>query len=371
VTNIIRFLFLFGFLARLLAAEPEDLEEVYFQSCVKETKQILIPNFPYAFNPSLIRWKGRYLMSFRAGKGYTYQDEPPGEILPCDPESLRSSRDTDAPAYSPNRFGLVWLDHEFNLISKPQLLDVPNDNPTYRQQDPRLVVVGGHAYIVYSDVVPGTLIEQTRRVVVAELFFEEGVFFVKDVECLNEFEGMSDQRWEKNWVPFDFEENLLMGYSINPHVILYPLLRSGVCCTVASTSATIDWPWGELRGGTPALLVDGEYLAFFHSSNAMFSKQSRGKKAQHYFMGAYTFSAQPPFELTRISPSPIVGKNFYNGKAYQTWKPYLQVVFPGGIVADKTSIYVAYGRQDHEIWIARLDKEELYKSMIPVNSKTR
>jgi predicted GH43/DUF377 family glycosyl hydrolase len=82
-------------------------------------------------------------------------------------------------------------------------------------------------------------------------------------------------------------------------------------------------------------------------------------------MGAYTFSPEPPFEVTRISPSPIVGKNFYHGVTHRTWKP-LRVVFPGGFVSDEKHVWIVYGRQDHEVWAAKLDKQKLLQSLIPV-----
>ena len=83
----------------------------------------------------------------------------------------------------------------------------------------------------------------------------------------------------------------------------------------------------------------------------------------HYFMGAYTFSAKPPFQITRISTEPIIGKNFYNGPAYTTWKP-LRVVFPTGCLMDEDFIWVTYGRQDFEIWVAKFDKQALLESLV-------
>ena len=117
------------------------------------------------------------------------------------------------------------------------------------------------------------------------------------------------------------------------------------------------------------MLIDGEYLAFFHSSTYMSTVHSKGRVIQHYFMGAYTFAAEPPFELTRISPEPIVGKDFYKGREYTTWKP-LRVVFPCGFVFNDRFIWIAYGRQDHEVWIAKLDKKKLFDSLIPVRPKS-
>lgn len=62
----------------------------------------------------------------------------------------------------------------------------------------------------------------------------------------------------------------------------------------------IRWEFGAPRGGTPALLVNGEYLAFFHSKKRVF-KHGTTSKIGTYFMGAYTFSSEPPFMLLRAS----------------------------------------------------------------------
>ena len=124
-----------------------------------------------------------------------------------------------------------------------------------------------------------------------------------------------------------------------------------------------------LRGGTPGLLIDKEYLAFFHCSKGMATQQSEGKMMTHYFMGAYTYSASPPFALTRVSPKPIIGKNFYNGPMHNTWKP-LRVVFPCGFVFDQKHIWIVYGRQDHETWVVKLDRNAFFKSLVPVQSSS-
>ena len=121
------------------------------------------------------------------------------------------------------------------------------------------------------------------------------------------------------------------------------------------------------RGGTPGLIIDGsQYLAFFHSSKVMPTVHSNGDNILHYFIGAYTFAQHPPFEITQISPEPIVGRKFYNGTIYTPyWKP-VRAIFPCGYIFDGSYIWIAYGRQDHEIWLAKLDKEGLLNSLVPV-----
>ena len=112
-----------------------------------------------------------------------------------------------------------------------------------------------------------------------------------------------------------------------------------------------------MRGGTPGIPIDGnQYLSFFHSSKEIPTLHSNREPILHYFMGAYTFALHPPFEITQISPKPIVGKGFYKGAIYDPyWKP-VRVVFPCGLIVEGNFIWVAYGRQDHEIWMVKLDK---------------
>lgn len=324
---------------------------------VVETRQLAIPGYPDAFNPSLIKWKDSLLMSFRTGAS----SEPASDLL------LMSFRFRDPKTASTNDIGLVFLDNDFNVIGTPQILDLPLPFPTLglRQQDPRLVQVGEHLYMVYSNMILGACVPEIRRIFVVELFYDGKEFRVGWPDCLLDFERAEESRWQKNWVPFDYHGELLLAYSLSPLRVLHPLLGTSYCEEVSTTYPLVDWDWGVLRGGTPAVLEGGEYLSFFHSSKEVATVQSNGKKIQHYVMGAYTFSADPPFTLTRMSPKPIVGKRFYNGPAHVTWKP-LRVVFPGGLIVGEEYVWVAYGRQDHEIWVAKMEKRALLDSLVPV-----
>jgi predicted GH43/DUF377 family glycosyl hydrolase len=319
-----------------------DLEEDC-QDFVLETRKIEIPGYPHGFNPSIIRFRGHNLMIFRTG---AYQDAESSTFLL---QMLPSSR-----ARRTDEMALVFLDNDFRPISEPTIVNIQHHHGlrAFHQQDPRLVEVGGHLYIVYSNMLENSE-TPLRRVFVTEVFYDGLSFSYGEPEYLCHFDN--PHRVEKNWPP-----------SLVPHNIVRPLLGSGVVPSVACTESHLLWDYGELRGGTPALLENGEYLAIFHSSKKLASRQSEGKKMVHYFMGAYTFAAKPPFELKKISPRPIVGKNFYNGPAHNTWKP-LRVVFPAGIIIDEKYIWVSYGRQDHEMWVVKCDKKGLLRSLIPIN----
>ncbi len=310
------------------------------QGIVLEIKKIEIPGYPFAYNPSIASWRGSLLMIFRF---------------------------FDPLVKTAHRIGIISLDKDFCPIGDPQIIrmDFIDTGCIRKRQDPRLIVLSDHLYLAYNNVLETDPKQELRRMCIAEVQHDGREFYVDSSEVLLYYEGLVGARSEKNWVPFDYKGNLLFAYSLLPHKILYPLFGKNSCETVSSTSSTIRWDWGVLRGGTPAILVDGEYLGFFHSTREMPSLHSDGKIVPHYFMGAYTFSPEPPFTITRISPEPIFNKNFYQGKNYRTWKP-LHVVFPGGLIASEGALWVAYGRQDHEIWVAKIDQKKLLETLTPV-----
>lgn len=79
-------------------------------------------------------------------------------------------------------------------------------------------------------------------------------------------------------------------------------------------------------------------------------------------MGAYTFSPDPPFEITKISSKPIEASSFYTFSSYDK-----RVIYPGGFIVDGPNLYVAYGKDDSEIWIATININELLQSLEPVD----
>jgi predicted GH43/DUF377 family glycosyl hydrolase len=309
---------------------------------VLETKQVKIDGFPHAFNPSIVRWNDKILMSFR--------------VIPDERHPFNSW------------IGVTWLDDQLHPIGKPQRLYMRDTNSAVpsRIDDARLLTVGRQLYIVYSDNEQVKISKGGYRIYIARLEYTEKKFFLAARECLSCFADSDPNRREKNWVPFDYYGELLLAYTIAPHLILRPLCGTGYCETFVYSDHEPDWPWGPLRGGTPAIMDRDHYLAFFHSSQRIASVQSKGKQMMHYFIGAYTFSTQPPFAITRISAAPIIGQSFYGGTEYKPyWKP-VQVVFPCGFIFDKNYIWLAYGKQDHEIWVAKLDKNKLYESLVPL-----
>lgn len=339
--NTILLFFLTAFIGiTSLQAEVRNLNDLK-QDFILCTKKLEIPGYPEAFNPSIVRWKEKLLLSFR-----TY----------------------DPVTRSSDLMGLVWLDEDFNILSKPVLLEREGEITCEQSQakDPRLIVVGEELFIVYSNVYPFD--EPVSRMFVGKIELEKDeTFKVSYPSPIIHYDKEIRARKEKNWVPFVFENTLVLAYSLQPHRLFIPQLDSNSCTLLDSTIGLINWNWGVLRGGTPALLVDGRYLAFFHSDKALTSVQSGSVCMNHYFMGAYTFHAEYPFGISAISKHPIVDKTFYEGPMYNTWKP-LRVIFPGGYVVKDENIWLAYGRQDHEVWLVKMDKNKLFNSLKPVTT---
>jgi len=319
--------------------------ETFCQDFVLETKRINIPFCPHAFNPSIVRWKDHYIMVFRE------------IICASENQSLASN----------SRLSIVRMDNNFNIISAPQIIKGECQFPS-RADDARLIAINDTLYMIYSDNLQ-PICDSAFRMQIVELFDDGETFFIIRQEELTTFDDEKPWKREKNWVPFIYNHELLLAYSLFPHKILYPLCdNSGRCRTYVTTYPSIVWEWGDLRGGTPAVLIDDNYyLGFFHSSKNMKSLHSNCLETLHYFMGAYLFESQPPFTIKKISPEPIVAENFYFGENYAPyWKP-INAVFPCGIFCEDEYIWVSYGRQDHEMWLAKIDKRKLLDSLINVS----
>lgn len=319
------------------AEEAIDLND-FHQDFVIEKKRVIIPNYPHAFNAGIVRWKGQLLMSFR--------------IIPNAKTPFQSE------------IGLIWLDDDFNPISEPQILDTrgPNLYPS-RAEDARLLTVGDSLYMVYSNNVDETITKGGFRVFIGELVEKNGQFSFTHHQGLYDYEGASPSIREKNWTPFDFNHELLLIYSVSPHVIFRPIIDSPICETLYKSEKATPFDWGILRGGTPALDIGDEYLTVFHSMKVMKSKQGGSKEIPHYYMGAYTFSKEPPFEITGISPEPFFCEGMYEGQTYDRYWGTVLCVFPCGLLYDENYFWITYGRQDHEIWVLKVDRKKLLATL--------
>ena len=82
-----------------------------------------------------------------------------------------------------------------------------------------------------------------------------------------------------------------------------------------------------------------------------------------------SYHRDPPFAITHISPEPLIHESFIN-ETFGGWayKAVDYVIFPMGYTFDDRFIYVSYGRNDKDSWIAKFDRIELLASLKPVTA---
>lgn len=333
------FYLVFILCTNLATAEPFKFGD--FLNIVKSNKKIDIPAYPKAMNPSLIRTPQGLLLTFR--------------VLPFSDKNWISY------------IGLVQLNEDFEVVTPPILLCTRIkgfSKVVCQSEDARIFEIQGKLYLIYND---NTQVEKPkesdrRDIFIAELRYINGSYILELPIKLKHYYKYDTKKWEKNWVPFEWQNQMLIAYTAHPHEILIPDFATGICTPTYHTRFNEKvWKYGILRGGTPAVLMDGEYLTFFHSALMGVSEMSQGKTIWHYFMGAYRFKAEPPFEITKMTPVPIIGPHFYTYSDYEK-----RVIFPGGFVESNGDLHIALGKDDTEIWICTIDKSVLYQSMVEI-----
>ena len=163
---------------------------------------------------------------------------------------------------------------------------------------------------------------------------------------------------EKNWGYFTHEGRLRFVYGISPNHVVATIDEEGLCSHTECPS-NLAWKWDQIRGGTPPILIDGEYVAFFHSSIPWKTIPKYGLR-RRYFMGAYAFEAKPPFRITRYTPEYLLA-----GSEHDVMIPGSPaVVFPCGAALVDGSIVVTYGSNDCECGWVSIPKSDLFARMI-------
>lgn len=311
---------------------PKIGEEI---GLIKWTKPLVLREFPLAFNPSMIRNEQGYLMVFRFCPNNHNKD------------------------HTISKLGIVQLDEEFHQLSKASLIE-HEKIVTPHMEDPRIFRYQEEIYILYSNCLDEVQSLQSRRDIwIGKLEKKQDRFVLKKPVKL----VYKSNLIQKNWIPFISKDQLYLIYLLDPFEVILPDLCTGECKAVEMQKSVHSWQWGHLRGGTVPIEVDGELLAFFHSSPS-FTSRVGGKKISQYFIGAYTFSASPPFTLTSMTKEPIISKTFYDPQSLEK-----KVIFPGGLVEDQESYVVCYGKNDQEIWMASFDKWKLKQSLITLKTQ--
>lgn len=312
-------------------------------------RNIAIPGYPYSYNPSIVQAKDGFHLAFR-----------------FDVKSPRLPYGRRFSSY----IGMTALDKNFHPKGHATILDTSSEF----SEDPRCTYVGDDCYLIFNDCSNYSSIRDFRSMRVAQIDLSQ--YKLQTIHNLD----IQMQPIEKNWIPFAAQDEegtkLFLSYTINPHKIfkLFNPADNKLEHLALHQLSWVDNPWeqnwGILRGGTPAILIGDEYLAFFHSRFI-----DRETKLAWYVMGAYTFASTPPFQLKSISPYPILFQGIYQTTVRNTDSSHLRCIYPSGIVLakeeNKEVIYLSCGENDRAIKILTFDKKKLLDSLTPIHQKSR
>lgn len=306
------------------------------QGVVLNTKTVPIRNVPAPYNATITEHQERFILFFRH------------DVL-----------DRNCPEAFYTYIGAAELDNSFNQTDKEF---VRIQNSTKFSEDPRLLKTENGFFLLYNDLCSfGPTKKRIQKLASVDLDSLR-VNYIRDLDVQTQFV-------EKNWVPFEHNEEIHFEYHLNPRKILK--VTDPESCDLQhlpfSYNPSIDrlcWRgelWGKPRGGSPAQKIDNEYLGFFHSS---FKDEW---DSVWYIMGAYTFEAEPPFAITGISNYPILFKGIYDTVPIHTANPLMRCIFPSGFVVGKQDgrevIHLACGENDSAVKIVTLDKEKLLNTI--------
>jgi len=256
--------------------------------------------------------------------------------------------------------GMAELDENF-IHKEPSFKKI--DTGSLMAEDPRAFYHLDKMYLSYNDLISSK--SKSRTIRLAE--FDPVSVRLKYTTNLD----LRKQSIEKNWMPFSYRDKINFVYYVTPHKIirledprLAKLSEREISRTPQVISKIWESRWETIHGGTPAKLVDGEYLAFFHS-------RFKEDDMFWYSMGAYTFEAEPPFRITGISWHPILFHDLYDTEHVHPSCDRLRCIFPAGFVVKDDVIHVSAGENDAAIKILTLSKTKLLKSLfrIPVAKK--
>ena len=346
-------------LCRSLAGVPfgEDV------GVIKSVKRVLVDGVLAPHNASIVEDQDGYLMFFR--NDIKEKKKIAGVETPFKEKVPFISKKMPYRTY----ISAVRLDKDFNQISAVQRINTQS----HFSEDPRAFKAGDKIYLSYNDMQENLSYSRTIHLAGIDSKTLEPTFIsdidqhIQHVDQVNHI--------EKNWVPFvsvdeTGEEKIYFEYGINPHKIMRMKSpeKSEMDHLIFPHEVSLQkmpWQgkWGAFRGGTPARLVDGQYVAFFHT---LFYE---GKKPW-YVMGAYTFESKPPYRVTAITPTPILFKGIYETPTKNTAHSNKKAIYPAGIALGNEEgrdvIYVSCGENDCTVKVITFDKEGLLNYLVPV-----
>lgn len=273
-------------------------------------------------------------------------------------------------------FQLGWMnettfsvDENINLFGINSSTTIKSYPFNRRKEDPRLLVLKDNSLLI-SYTAKASLFST-----IMQCFIRATLNPITNTVEFKDTWLMYDQERNltgKNWIPMQHKHRLMFIVHINPMIVLEVVGKGEghkAITKVVSNSSFVNLPWDpefgdEIRGGTPAVLVRGVYLSFFHTVQL-----HERYRLRSYYMGAMTLCPDHPFNILSMSSFPIIDKgwNLYQNQWLGRGMDY--VVFPTGIVVDETEtfVFVSFGHQDKHAGVMKMNITTLLDSLTYVS----
>eukprot|EP01035_Chromulina_nebulosa_P020001 gene20001-25974_t len=314
------------------------------------------------------------------------------------------------------RKGFYWLDKNFklDLNNNRETIDFPQTRIS--EEDHRLLQLpNGDIFIVYTAILDTgfSAVNKAGYRILKKTGKSNGktTFTLSDQTVLYKDDIMSNLKsgFEKNWTPFNYKDDQIFFIQSFQPFIVYKLDKPSRSNSLSleyhfqSTSiepisykgqsvqlvSSVDCPefstyFGKVRGGTQAMLVRGQYFALYHTYEPGHGHLSTILPDNHfyYFIGAYTFTTDPPFRVTSFSRFPISHDSFVPG-IYKVGKQqallsfalsYVLINKDGTVILEgededephSTTVVLTIGVRDTHTIVAKINLNELLDSLKPI-----
>lgn len=252
-----------------------------------------------------------------------------------------------------SRITLAYLNRNFSAYESVKDINILRNGKEIDVQDPRLFIFQNEIYICFNMQIR-EVAQGARQMYFAKLDLSKGIPDELDLKRID----YGRYRTEKNWTPFEYEGEL---YFISDHSnqrVFKVDVETGVAVE-QSTHGRVSWPYGQVRGGSPAIpLNDEEFFTFFHSSKVY--TLASGDRRKIYFAGALTFSRKPPFEILRMTKHPLMDETYYDDQNQNS------IIFPTGVLLEGDNLSLLAGKNDTHLILSQMSMEKLNRKMEPI-----
>lgn len=290
-----------------------------------QIESVVIRNLPdSAYNPSIIRFNGKLLLSYRFHE-----------------TTLKT------------KLGIAELDEKFTVLST-QVLDMDEDASA---EDGRLFQYGDGLYMMFTvSHFPSFPASQMK---IAKLSKPDKWRISDKLDY-----WLPDrQTTEKNHLPLIhdgalniiYHHNLKQDDGLN-QIVLTPSIKREM------KTPALRWPWGEIRGGTPPIAFKGaggtpfcdRLISFFHSSLT----NEMPPTTHRYCIGCVILKAEPPFQMLQVSKRPILrGSEIGGDEGRFHFKK--NVVFAAGAIECDGGWMISVGVNDCQSLMVKITEKDL------------